>query len=77
MRERLSRPQHKKFELFKPVPAALRRALAEAMQPTHVSQWLNQPNEMLNNLKPAEAIKRGQLDLVLQVVEGLRSGSPL
>jgi len=47
------------------------------MQPTHVSQWLNQPNEMLNNLKPAEAIKRGQLDLVLQVVEGLRSGSPL
>jgi hypothetical protein len=52
-------------------------ALAEAMQPTFVGQWLDQPNEMLGNLKPVEAIERGQIDLVWQVVEGLRSGSQL
>jgi DNA-binding XRE family transcriptional regulator len=52
-------------------------ALAEAMQPRYVSQWLDQPNEMLNNLKPIEAIERGHLDLVWQVAEGLRSGSQL
>lgn len=69
------------------VPPPLRRtltqtvrlcdALAEAMEPTFVAQWLDQPNEMLAGLKPVEAIERGQLDLVWQVVEGLRSGSPL
>jgi DNA-binding transcriptional regulator YiaG len=52
-------------------------ALAEAMQPSFVGQWLDQPNEMLGNLKPVEAIERGQLDLVWQIVEGLKSGSPL
>ena len=52
-------------------------ALAEAMQPAFVGQWLEQPNEMLDNLKPLEAIERGQIDLVWQVVDGLRSGSQL
>jgi transcriptional regulator with XRE-family HTH domain len=52
-------------------------ALAEAMEPAFVGHWLDQPNEMLAGLKPVEAIERGQLDLVWQVVEGLRSGSPL
>jgi len=32
---------------------------------------------MLGGLKPVEAIERGQLDLVWQVVEGLRFGLPL
>ena len=52
-------------------------ALAGAMQPGFVGQWLGQPNEMLGNLKPVEAIERGQIDLVWQIAEGLRSGSPL
>lgn len=52
-------------------------ALAEAMQRAFVGQWLDQPNEMLGKLKPVEAIERGQLDLVWQVVQGLRSGSQL
>ena len=47
------------------------------MDSGHVGQWLSEPNEMLGGLKPVEAIERGQLDLVWQVVEGLRSGSPL
>lgn len=68
-------------------PAQLRRnltqvgrlcdALAEAMEAAHVGRWLDEPNEMLGGLKPVEAVERGQIDLVWQVVEGLRSGSPL
>lgn len=66
-------------------PAGIRRnltqirrvceALEEAMEPSFVGAWLDQPNEMLGALKPVEAIERGQVDLVWQVVEGLRRGS--
>ncbi|HTV48762.1 MAG TPA: helix-turn-helix transcriptional regulator [Phycisphaerae bacterium] len=52
-------------------------ALAVAMKSSYVGHWLDKPNEMLGNLKPVEAVERGQIDLVWQVVEGLRSGSPL
>jgi DNA-binding transcriptional regulator YiaG len=52
-------------------------ALASAMKPGYVGHWLDEPNEMLNGLKPVEVVERGQIDLVWQVVEGLRSGSPL
>jgi hypothetical protein len=52
-------------------------ALSEAMDASFVGHWLDQPNDMLGGLKPVEAIERGQLDLVWQVVEGLRSGSQL
>lgn len=68
-------------------PAQLRRnltqvnrlcgALSEAMESGYVGHWLDEPNEMLGGLKPVEAVERGQIDLVWQVVEGLRSGSPL
>src|SRR5436309_15999645 len=44
-------------------------ALAEAMETAFVGRWLDQPNEMLGGLKPVEAIERGQLDSVWQVVE--------
>ena len=69
------------------VPPRLRRnltqlirlcqALAQAIEAAFVGRWLDEPNELLNNLKPLEAIERGQIDLVWQVAEGLRSGSPL
>lgn len=52
-------------------------ALAEAMLPRFVGEWLDQPNEMLGGLKPVEAIERGQIDRVWQVAEGLRSGAGL
>jgi DNA-binding transcriptional regulator YiaG len=68
-------------------PAQLRRnltqvnrlcgALAEAMESGYIGRWLDEPNEMLGGLKPVEAVERGQIDLVWQVVEGLRSGSQL
>ena len=57
--------------------ARLCAALTEAMRPAFVGQWLDRPNELLGCLKPVEAIERGQLDLVWQVAEGLRSGSHL
>jgi transcriptional regulator with XRE-family HTH domain len=57
--------------------ARLCDALGEVMQPLFVGQWLNQPNEMFGELKPIEAVERGQIDLVWQVIEGLRSGSQL
>jgi DNA-binding XRE family transcriptional regulator len=53
------------------------QALSEVMDPAFVGEWLDQPNDMLAGLKPVEAIERGQIELVWQVVEGLRSGSPL
>lgn len=69
------------------VPARMRRsvtqvtrlcdALADAMRPPYVGSWFDQPNDLLGGLKPVEAIERGQVDLVWQVAEGLRSGSPL
>ena len=52
-------------------------ALAQAMDAAYIGHWLDEPNEMLTDLKPVEAIERGQIDLVWQVVEGLRSGSSL
>ena len=51
------------------------QALEEVGKPTYIGTWLQLPNEMLAGLKPVEAIERGHIDLVWQVVEGLRSGS--
>jgi hypothetical protein len=47
------------------------------MNPRYIGIWIEQSNEMLNGLKPVEAIERGQIDLVWQIVEGLREGFPL
>jgi DNA-binding transcriptional regulator YiaG len=55
----------------------LGEALSEAMDSGYVGQWLSEPNEMLGGLKPVEAIERGHVDLVWQVVDGLRTGSSL
>jgi hypothetical protein len=52
-------------------------SLADVMDPHHVGIWLDQPNDMMGGLKPVEAIERGQIDLVWQVVVGLQSGSQL
>jgi DNA-binding XRE family transcriptional regulator len=51
--------------------------LSDAMRVGYVGKWLDEPNEMLGGLKPVEAIERGQIDLVWQVIQGLRSGSGL
>jgi hypothetical protein len=53
------------------------QALSEVVDRAYISRWLTDPNEMLAGLKPIEAIERGQIDLVWQVVEGLRTGSGL
>lgn len=53
------------------------KALGESMEANYLGHWLEEPNEMLAGLKPVEAIERGQLDLVWQIADGLRTGSPL
>jgi len=73
----MARPKRKLDLTQNDAMRMLSDALAEAMQPSFVSQWLDQPNEMLGGLKPVEAIERGRVDVVWQVVEGLRSGSQL
>jgi hypothetical protein len=47
--------------------------------PQHRNRLLDKwrPSELLAGPKPVEAIERGQLDLVWQVAEGLRTGSLL
>jgi DNA-binding XRE family transcriptional regulator len=57
--------------------ARLFETLEEAMNAGYIGTWIEQPNEMLDGLKPVEAIERGKIDLVWQVAEGLREGSPL
>ena len=57
--------------------ARLFQALEEAMNAEYVGPWMEQPNDMLDGLKPVEAIERGMIDLVWQIAEGLREGSPL
>src|SRR5580704_14360985 len=42
--------------------ARLCGALATAMKPAYVGQWLDEPNEMLDGFKPVESIERGHLD---------------
>ena len=54
----------------------LRSTPAEVMDPAYVDQWLDEPNEMLAVLKPLEAIERGGIARVREVVEGLRWGAP-
>jgi hypothetical protein len=51
--------------------------LAEAMQPSFVGHWLDQPNQMLDNLKPVEAIERGQIDLVWAALKRCAGPEPL
>lgn len=53
------------------------QALAEIMDRQFVGQWLDQPNELLGDLKPVEVIERGRVELLWQVVHGLRAGLPL
>jgi len=52
-------------------------ALAESMKSGYVGRWLDEFNDMLDGLKPIEAIERGRVDLVWQVADGLKFGSQL
>ncbi len=54
----------------------LLRALAEIVEENVVAEWLETPNEVLDGLKPLEAIERGEVDRIWQVVYALRSGEP-
>lgn len=51
------------------------RALAEIVDEDAIADWLKAPNEALDELSPLEAIERGEVDRIWQLVYALRSGA--
>jgi hypothetical protein len=51
-------------------------ALAEVIENDAIGPWLEQPNRAFEGLKPMEAIERGELDRIWQMIYYLRSGTP-
>ncbi len=54
----------------------LLKALGEIVEEDVIAEWLDTPNEVLDGLKPLEAIERGEVDRIWQIVYALRSGEP-
>ena len=54
----------------------LHEALCEVMQQEFLGQWLQTPNDALGGLKPAEAIKNGEIERLWRIVYFLQSGQP-
>lgn len=51
-------------------------ALSEVIQPEAIGSWLTRPNDAFDSLKPMEAIERGEIDRIWQMIFFLRSGVP-
>lgn len=49
-------------------------ALEEVMRQEFVGEWLKQPNEAFEGLKPLELIERGEADRIWRMVYELKSG---
>lgn len=54
----------------------LHDALARAMKPEFLPQWLNTPNAAFGELKPIEVIERGQQDRLWRMLFEIQSGMP-
>lgn len=52
----------------------LQQGLAAIMRPHAVAGWLQRPNPALNNLKPLEAIERGDIDQIWRLIYLSESG---
>ncbi len=46
------------------------------MRPEDAGGWLERPNELLDGLKPVEAIERGEIDRVWAIIYDVKSGMP-
>jgi hypothetical protein len=46
------------------------------MKPKFILQWLHNPNEAFDGLKPLEVIARGQIDRIWRMIFYLESGMP-
>ena len=54
----------------------LQQALAEVIREDALGQWLDEPNDAFDGLKPIEVIERGQIDRLWGMLYDLRSGNP-
>ncbi|MFN7730340.1 MAG: hypothetical protein ACK5OB_00455 [Pirellula sp.] len=54
----------------------LHDALLEVVDAQELSAWFVKPNRALGGLKPIEAIERGKIDRLWDIVFRLRSGIP-
>jgi len=70
----------------KPTTAILRKykettriidALSEIVEPDFIGDWMKEPNEAFDGLKPLEVIERGESDRIWRMIYYLRSGMPM
>ena len=54
----------------------LQQALAAAVSPEVIGEWLLAPNPAFDGFKPLELIERGQIDRLWHMVHHLESGVP-
>lgn len=54
----------------------LQRALEEVVRPEAIGEWMQEPNEAFDGLKPIEVIERGEIDRLWGMIYDLRSGGP-
>lgn len=54
----------------------LRKALTQLIDANAVKEWLQEPNQAFDGLKPIEVIERGESDRIWQMVYYLESGMP-
>src|SRR5207253_1093119 len=52
----------------------LQQRLAEVIRPAAIPEWLQKPNPALGGLKPLEAIERGEMDRLWNMIFYLESG---
>ena len=52
------------------------KSLSEVMKKEAVGNWLKQPNNAFDGLKPIEVIERGEIDRIWSMIFQLRSGNP-
>lgn len=52
------------------------QALAQVMRPEFIAEWLQEPNDGFQGLKPIEVIERGEIDRVWEMLYRVGSGEP-
>lgn len=58
------------------IPRSVQDALLSIYTPTAARVWLNDPNDALEGRSPAQMIAEGNVDAVLDVLDGLIGGDP-
>jgi hypothetical protein len=51
-------------------------SLSEVIDPEHLGEWFDIPNDAFGGLKPIEVIERGEIDRLWEMYYRLRSGMP-